>query len=199
MNKKGMIVDVSHCSDMTAMEAIETSYKPIIASHTGSRTLTYNARLMHDDVLKAMAEKGGVVGVEAAGFAPRTKEHPEASIECTLDHIKYLIELLGVDHVGAGPDTYYGDHAKQYKEGGEKLLRRHHGSRPRSPELPPKFDMYKMRALTPQEHPYVKGLENPSEFINIARGLVRDGYSDSEIAKVMGLNALRVIKACWLR
>jgi microsomal dipeptidase-like Zn-dependent dipeptidase len=44
---------------------------------------------------------------------------------------------------------------------------------------------------------YVKGLESPSEFTNIARGLVRDGYSDTEIAKVMGLNGLRIIEDCW--
>jgi len=43
----------------------------------------------------------------------------------------------------------------------------------------------------------VRGLESPSDFANIARGLVRDGYSDAEIAKVMGLNGLRVIRACW--
>ena len=44
---------------------------------------------------------------------------------------------------------------------------------------------------------YVKGLESPTDFTNIVRGLVRDGYSDGEIAKVMGLNGLRVIRECW--
>jgi len=42
-------------------------------------------------------------------------------------------------------------------------------------------------------------MENPAEVVNVAKGLIRDGYSDSEIAKVMGFNALRVIKACWPR
>jgi microsomal dipeptidase-like Zn-dependent dipeptidase len=44
---------------------------------------------------------------------------------------------------------------------------------------------------------HVKGLESPTDFPNIVRGLVRDGYSNTEIAKVMGLNGLRVIEACW--
>ena len=48
-----------------------------------------------------------------------------------------------------------------------------------------------------KELDHIKGLESPSDFANIARGMVRDGYSDQEIAKVMGLNGLRVIKACW--
>lgn len=197
MNKTGIIIDVSHCSDLTAKEAAEASAKPIMASHVGSRTLTYNKRMLPDDVLQTIAERGGLVGAEAAGFAPRTQKHPEATIECTLDHIKYLIELLGIDHVGGGPDSFYGDHAQMYKESGEARHRRPSDARPWPGELPPRLNSYEMRAKTPPEHPYVQGLENPGEFINIAKGLIRDGYSDDEIAKVMGLNALKIMKTCW--
>ncbi|MGD0804882.1 MAG: membrane dipeptidase [Candidatus Bathyarchaeia archaeon] len=197
MNKLGIIVDVAHCSDLTAKDAAEGSQKPIMASHVGSRALMYNKRMLPDPVLQAIAERGGLVGVEAAGFAPRTKNHPEATIECTLDHIKYLIDLLGVDHVGGGPDTFYGDHALMYKESGESRRPRPSDSRQRRADIPPRLDFYEMRAKTPPEHPHVQGLENPGEFINIAKGLIRDGYSDGEIAKVMGLNALRMMKDCW--
>jgi membrane dipeptidase len=197
MNKTGIIIDVSHCSDLTALEAAEASDKPIIASHVGSRTLTDNMRMLPDDVLQLIAEKGGVIGVEAAGFAPRTEENPDSTIECTLDHIKYLIDLMGVDHVSGGPDTFYGNHALMYKEGGERSKPKPSYNRYRDPNLPELFDAYEMRAKTPKEHPHVQGLENPGEYVNIAKGLIRDGYSDNEIAKVMGLNTLRVIKACW--
>ena len=197
MNKTGIIIDVSHCSDLTALEAAEASDKPIIASHVGSRTLTNNMRMLPDDVLKTIAEKGGVIGVEAGGFAPRTEQHPEATIECILDHIKYLIDLLGVDHVGGGPDTFWGDHPRMYKDVGESRIRRPSDDRPRSLDLPPRFNTYEMRAKSPSEQPYVQGLENPGEFINIAKGLIRDGYSENEIKKVMGINALRIMKTCW--
>jgi len=197
MNKTGLIIDVSHCSDLTALETAEASDKPIIASHVGSRTLTNNMRMLPDEVLKTIAEKGGLIGVEVGGFAPRTKQHPEATIECALDHIKYLIETLGADHVGGGPDTFWGDHPRMYKEGGESRKKRPSDDRSRSPNLPPKFDMYELRAKLPLEQPYVRGLENPGEFTNIAKGLIRDGYSENEIKKVMGLNALRIMKTCW--
>ena len=197
MNKTGVIIDVSHAGDTTAMDAVEASGKPLLISHVGSRTLTDNARMLPDDVLQVCAEKGGVVGVEVAGFAPRTKKHPEASIECLLEHLEYLIDLLGVDHVGAGPDTLWGDHQGLYRQGPlgtvNKPKGRGHHQRPRPPEMPEVFDSGEMV----RDLDYVKGLESPTDFSNIARGLVRDGYSDAEIAKVMGLNGLRVIEACW--
>jgi len=197
MNKTGVVIDVSHAGDRTAMDAVEVSDKPLLISHVGSRALTDNARMLPDDVLQACAEKGGVVGVEVAGFAPRTEKHPEASIECLLEHMEYLIALLGVDHVGAGPDTLWGDHAGLYRQGPvgtvNKRLGTGHYPRERPRDMPTVFDSGEMV----RDLDYVKGLESPTDFTNIARGLVRDGYSDAEIAKVMGLNALRVIEACW--
>ena len=197
MNKTGIIIDVSHGGDKTSMDVIETSDKPLCISHVGSRTLTNNARMLPDEVLKACAEKGGLVGGEVAGFAPRTKKSPEASIECILDHIEYLIDLIGVDHIGAGPDTLWGDHARLYRGGpkGTVVERggRGHYTRERPAYLPEIFNTGEMV----KDLDYVKGLESPTEFTNIARGLVRDGYSNVEITKVMGLNGLRIIKECW--
>jgi membrane dipeptidase len=197
MNKTGIIIDVSHASDNTAMDTVEASDKPLCISHCGSRTLTNNARMLPDEVYQAMAEKGGIVGVEVAGFAPRTKKNPEGTVECLLEHLEYLVDLLGVDYVGAGPDTLWGDHAGLYRGGpkGTVVPRQGigHYERTRPPELPEIFDAGEMV----KDLDYIGGLESPSDFANIAKGLVRDGYSDDEIAKVMGLNGLRVIKACW--
>jgi membrane dipeptidase len=138
-----------------------------------------------------------VVGVEVAGFAPRTKQHPEASIECLLDHLKYLMKLLGSEHVGAGPDTLWGDHQSLYRNGPIHEIRprvaKGHYKRLRPSNLTPAHNS----AEEVKDLDYVKGLESPSDFTNIARGLVRDGFSDHEITKIMGLNGLRIIKACW--
>ena len=199
MNRIGLMPEVSHAGDTTARETIEASDKPIIISHAGSRTLFNNVRMFPDDILSILAERGGVIGVEIAGFAPRTKKHPDATIECMLDHIYHLIEVLGVDHVGIGPDTYFGDHAEIYKRRvWEPSLKMPSARRPRNPNLPPKFSMYELRATTPPAHPFCQGFENPGHFRNVVKGMVRDGYSDGEIAKVMGLNAMRVIKA-WFK
>jgi len=197
MNKTGIIIDVSHAGDRTAMETVEASDKPLCISHCGSRTLTNNARMLPDEVYQACAEKDGLVGLEVAGFAPRTKKHPEASIEVLLEHLEYLVELLGADYVGAGPDTLWGDHAGLYRGAPIGTVKPRLGigryAKQRPPELPELFNSSEMV----RDLDYVKGLESPSEFTNIARGLVRDGYSDDDVAKIMGLNGLRVIKACW--
>jgi membrane dipeptidase len=197
MNKTGIIVDVSHAGAKTAMDAIEASNKPVLISHCGSRTLTFNVRMLPDEVLEVCAEKEGVVGVETAGFAPRTKKHPDASIECLMEHLEYLIDLLGADHVGVGPDTLYGDHAAMYRNGPVGTVRPRgadgHFKRERPKDLPDEFNHTEMV----RDLDYVKGLESPSDFTNVIRGLVRDGYSDVVIKKVMGQNALRLIKKCW--
>lgn len=192
MNKTGIILDVSHTGDRTALETVEASSKPIIISHCGSRTLTNSARMFPDEVLQSCSEKKGVVGVEVAGFAPRTEKNPEASIECLLEHIEYLMDLLGTNHVGVGPDTFFGDHAAMYRASGVRPANGHY-KRERPLILPPNFSASELA----QGLDYIKGLESPAEFSNVIRGLVRDGYSDQEIAKVIGLNALRVIKECW--
>jgi membrane dipeptidase len=201
MNKTGVILDVSHAGDRTALEAIEASDKPVLVSHCGTRTLTTErgARMLPDNVYRAMAEKGGVVGIEVAGHAPRTKKNPDPSIECLLEHMTYLIDLLGINHVGAGPDTLYGDHMALYRRGPKGVINRPKGTghyrRKRPDSLPEYCDAGDMV----ENDDYVKGLESPSDFGNIIKGLVRDGYSDKEIGKVMGLNGLRVIKKCWPR
>jgi membrane dipeptidase len=172
MNKTGVIIDASHAGDRTAMEIVEASDKPLCMSHCGSRTLTNNARMLPDEVYQAMAEKGGIVGMEVAGFAPRTKKNPEGSIECLLEHLEYLVDLLGVDYVGVGPDTLWGDHAGLYRGGPIGTVRprlgrgRYHRDRPS--ELPEIFASGEMV----KDLDYIKGLESPS-------------------------NGLRVIKACW--
>ena len=153
--------------------------------------------MLPDDVLQACAEKDGVIGLEVAGHAPRTKKNPDPTIECLLEHMEYLIDLLGVDYVGAGPDTLYGDHASLYRLApkGELGSRGARGHRPRP--RPSSLPEYMTAGEIAVDIDYVDGLESPTDFTNIIRGLVRDGYSDTEIAKVIGLNGLRVIKTCW--
>ncbi len=192
MNKTGIIIDVSHCGDITSKQAIEASDKPVLISHRGSRTLTTTTRMLPDETLKACAERGGVIGLEVAGFGLWTKKHPESTIEGLLEQVEYLVDLLGSDHVGIGPDSGFSDHAAGYREAAP--ARGHYvRQRPKGPVQ----THAEWRASVVKDLDYVKGLENPVEFSNVIRGLIRDGLSDAEIAKVMGQNGLRVIKACW--
>lgn len=183
MNKLGMTIDVSHCGDQTARDVIEASSQPIFITHVGARALWDINRLMPDDVLKACAEKGGVIGVEAAPHTTLTKNHPNHSIESVMEHFEYIANLVGIDHVAFGLDTLFGDHVGLHHAFAEALSigASHQG---------PKFD----------EVEYVKGLENPAEaYPNVIRWLVKHGYSRKDIRKVMGENILRVLKETWVK
>lgn len=103
----------------------------------------------------------------------------EHSIELVMRHFTYCVDLVGVDHVSFGPDTFFGDHAASYALPIGGLL--------------VSGDTDYDRVVPP----YVKGLENIGEFPNVVRWLVRHGWSDDEIAKVIGGNTLRVLEAAW--
>ena len=180
MNRVGMAIDLAHVGDATSLDAIEASDKPVFITHAGSRTVWRTKRMKPDEVLHAMAEKGGVIGLEAAPHTTLSETHPRHTIESVMDHFKYLEKLIGLDHVAFGPDTLFGDHV-----GLHRLF---------SKELSISQINTGMKYPTVE---YVDGLENPSEFPNIIRWLVREGYSDQDIAKVIGENILRVLSQVW--
>ncbi|KON29885.1 diguanylate cyclase [miscellaneous Crenarchaeota group-15 archaeon DG-45] len=194
MNKVGMLIDVSHTGDQTALDTIEASGRPIVISHCGARSLTPSTRMFPDEVLRALADAGGVLGVETAGFGLRTRKHPEGDLEGYMEHIEHCIGLMGIDHVGCGPDTLYGDHAGLYRIRAEQRRNGGFGHYERPNPPPARHDSAGMV----REVEYIRGLENPTEAVqNIVRWLVKHGYSDGEIAKIVGGNALRLLRAVW--
>jgi membrane dipeptidase len=191
MNKVKMLIDVSHVSDQTALDAIEASKKPIMISHAGARALLPIRRLFPDEVFQALAEKNGVIGIEAAPGYTATKDNPIPSIDTYMEHLEYCVNLMGIDHVGCGPDTLYGDHVGLYRLGEERQNTAGLGH-----YIRPGFvgDGSNVETLPD----YVKGMENPTECLqNITRWLVKHGYSDQEIAKIIGGNILRLLKQVW--
>ncbi|MFX1516714.1 MAG: dipeptidase [Promethearchaeota archaeon] len=191
MNKVNILIDISHVSDQTALDAIETSKEPIIISHCGARALNPIARMFPDEVLQALAETDGVIGIEAAPGFTATKNNPIPSIDTYMEHVEYCIDLMGIDFVGCGPDTLYGDHVGLYRFGERelKLAGLGHYSRP---------DKRGDGLVVDTLPDYVKGMENPTECLrNITRWMVKHGYSDQEIAKIIGGNALRLLKRVW--
>jgi membrane dipeptidase len=189
MNRVGMLVDFGHTNDRTALETIEASDKPIYDSHSGPGAIA-QGHTKGDEVLQALAERGGVLGVGGAGRGLRTEKQPVGSIESYMECVEYCINLMGVDHVGVGPDTLYGDHQGLYKYWFARRLGHHRrpGREAEAPwPIPPGVE----------DPGYVRGLENPNEVVNVARWMIKNGYTDEEIAKVMGQNALRLLEEVW--
>jgi membrane dipeptidase len=183
MNQLGMTIDTAHCGDKTARDVIEYSEQPTVISHVGARALWNTRRMMPDDVFKACTEKGGVIGVEAAPHTTLTETHPRHSIESYMEHLEYIANLVGIDHVACGPDTLFGDHVGLHYAFASQLSI---GSAHAGVEY--------------EEVEYVEGLENPAEVMpNVIRWLVKHGYSDDDIARVAGRNVLRVLQQTWAR
>ncbi|MGF7430783.1 dipeptidase [Thermoanaerobacterium thermosaccharolyticum] len=102
MNRLGMIVDVSHLNQRGFWDAINLCEKPLIASHSDCKALCRHPRNLSDDQIKAIAAKGGVIGIN---FCPNfLRDDDNASIEDVLDHIEHIVNLVGINHVGFGSD-----------------------------------------------------------------------------------------------
>lgn len=180
MNRLGMLIDVSHAGDRTSLDTIRASRAPVVISHSGSRELWPISKCKPDEVIRACAERGGVIGIEAApGTTMVRPDLVTASIDTFMAHFVYCTDLVGIDAVTFGPDTFFGDHAGSYGIPSGALLASGDSD----------YD-----AIVPE---YVVGLENIGEYPNIVRWLVKHGYTDDEIVKAIGGNTLRVLREAW--
>jgi membrane dipeptidase len=183
MNQLGIAIDISHANDATSLDTIKASSDPIFITHAGARTLWDSPRLKPDEIIRACADKGGVIGIEAAPHTTISQKNPRHSIESFMEHFEYCAELVGIDHVAFGPDVLFGDHVGL------------HGA------LREALSLSASKGTTPYPQvEFVDGIENPAEaFPNIVRWLVTHGYSDEDIAKAVGGNIMRVLDEVWAR
>jgi membrane dipeptidase len=103
MNRAGMAIDVSHCCERTSLDALDASTRPVLITHSNCRALVHHPRCKSDAVIRAMAAKGGVIGISVlplmvSGGRP-------ATFDDILDHFDHVARLVGVEHVGLGSDT----------------------------------------------------------------------------------------------
>lgn len=178
MNKLGILVDASHASDGTTLDICDSSDDPVVLTHNGAQSLLDIRRLDPDHVLEAVAETGGVIGLQSAPHNMASPSHPTHSLASIMDHFEHIVDLVGIDHVSFGPDTLYGDH---------RALHRYMGKN---------YDKYP--DWQDLEFEYVKGFENPTEaWHNIVRWLVKEGYGDDDVRRVLGGNTVRVLENVW--
>lgn len=101
MNRLGMLIDVSHISEPGFWDVIETTDKPIIASHSTCTAVCNHPRNLTDDQIKAVDQGGGVIGLT---FVPRFVASEDPTLEDFLDHIDHAVQLVGPQVVGIGSD-----------------------------------------------------------------------------------------------
>jgi len=180
MNKIGVIVDVSHCGWRTSREAAEVSDRPIVASHTTCEAIHEHIRSKPDSVIRAIVNKGGLIGICCIpGFLGG-----KGNIAKMMEHIDYAVKTFGADHVAIGTDVAY--ISRMAAEQNKKLPKRR------------KTRNGWERLWPAGSYPTLWGESKLSmawtNWPLFTVGLVQLGYSDSDIQKILGGNALRVAR-----
>ena len=107
MQRIGMIVDISHLSDAGFYDMLKYTDKPFVASHSNARTIGGHSRNMTDDMIKKMAERGGVLGMNyCAGFLSMEQDYDKAqgTVEMIVDHLRHIKKIAGCECMGLGSD-----------------------------------------------------------------------------------------------
>ena len=183
MNALGIAVDLSHCGVQTTADGIAASTKPPLITHSGCREVYRHPRSKEDRELKAMAEKGGVLGVY---FMPFIGPGPGApTVEMLMRQIDHAIKICGVDHVGIGSDlstTPIEETAEYLREAKSFVDNRARRGIAAPDETRPLF---------------IPELNHPRRLEGVVRGMRQRKYSTEVIEKVIGGNFHRVLKEIW--
>ncbi len=179
MNRVGVIVDVAHSGWRTSLEAAKASRKPMVASHTVCAELRNHIRAKPDEVIKAICDTGGVIGIcWISSFLGGS-----GGLDALLDHIDYAVKKFGIDHVAIGTDVA---HTSQYAAAAAKGIPSRGRRRNRFASLWPEG------ALGGQWPKAVSlGWTN---WPLVTIGLVQRGYQEEAIRKILGQNILRVCR-----
>lgn len=178
LNRLGLVVDVSHCAPQVTTDAINYSKGPIMITHSNPKGLINHVRNKTDEQIKALAAKGGVMGVNAWSRLCEVKKGVRPTFEDFLDMIDYMVKLVGSDHVSLGLDMTPFWPKEEYEYWAQLY-----------PELRAKGGFFERCIFTNKE-----GIDDVSQMPEITKGLVTRGYSDRDIEKILGLNFLRIFR-----
>jgi len=178
------LLDLSHGGARTMAEAAAFAKRPLVISHTGARALTDHPRNVADDTIKAVADKGGVVGVYFMPFLT-LDSHPKAAD--VIAHVEHVANVAGEDHVGIGTDNGVLPTTLD-AETIEKLKKW-------------QLDRIKAGIAAPGEavgvYPLVEEYNSVDRYERFANDLAKRGWSQSRLEKLMGGNFLRVYRDAW--
>ncbi len=179
-----VIADLSHSGERLCLDALAASPRPVAITHTGCRALADLRRNKADQELRAVAERGGFIGIY---FMPFLTTGRNATLDDVVAHLEHAIQVAGEDHVGLGTDTTFSayDDMAHFKLEFAKLIayRRQTG--------------ISAAGEAPDIYPFVDELLGPEQFRTLAARLAQRGHSPSRIDKILGLNFLRFAQSVW--
>jgi len=188
MNRLGIIVDLAHTGWQTCLDTAKISTRPVVVSHSAAWALSEHIRCKTDEVMQAVVDTGGTIGItNIPRFLGRTGD-----IAALLDHIDYVTQKFGVDSVTIGTDK--GFRFPDAAEAEKQLLPRGRKRARWNGLWPPGQEVYTPEWQKPEQVQSMIWTNWPLFTV----GLVQRGYSDDDIAKIIGGNLLRVARQVWI-
>ena len=183
MNRLGIAVDLSHANAATTADALSISRQPPVMTHAGCAAVYAHPRSKSDDQLRALAARGGVVGIFDLPYLSASPHQP--TIDDYMAHLVHALEIAGEDHVGIGSDVGiepFDTSPKGMSEFAKQLEERRKAG---------------LSAPGEDRPTYVVGLNVPRRIEIIADRLLKRGYSAAATEKVVGGNFARVFTQIW--
>lgn len=188
-NRVGMLIDCTHIGRRASLDIIERSSQPVVFSHSNPKAVADNPRNIDDEQIKSCVARGGVIGLCTWGpIVQRKGRTNRPTVEDFIDHVDYVAHLTGsTDHIGVGTDMSLGtypDH--EHDPWGE-------------PEYPSPSAAYDENISADVRSPLraIEGFDNYPQVLNLIDHLLKRGYSDQDIHKILGENFLRVFGQVW--
>ena len=180
-NRYGMLVDVSHTGERTALDAIERSSQPVLSTHSVAMAIAKYQRSLEDSVIKAIAQSGGVCSINSVGAFVDTSNPDIVTTDMLFRHIDYMVNLVGIDHVGYGSDfipdiTFTADGMQT--SFGQAIF----------PDGGYSFKAGEKGFPTPASYQILPALVDK---------LLENGYSEEDCVKFIGGNNYRVMSQVW--
>lgn len=170
LESNDILLDLSHAGPRTASEALDASSQPVVFSHSNAKSLHDHPRNISDELITSAADTGGVVGI--AAYAPLVSD--DVTLDDYVDHIEYVVDLVGINHVALGCDL-----------GGDT------------------WDTYPQLLIDDPDFPDIGGPRRVPDLVtyadmpNLTVKLVERGFSRESIEAIMGENLLRVYEEVW--
>lgn len=169
-NDTGIVIDCSHVSYRTSMEIMSLSSFPVVFSHSNPAALLSHPRNILDEQIQACAATGGVVGINGVGIFLGNND---VSSEKIVEHIDYVVQKVGAEHVGIGLDCLFGHDELN-------VLVKNNPS------------------VFPAKHGFGEvAIAEPEQFVEIERLLVLKGYAEKDINNILGENFFRMAGVVW--
>jgi membrane dipeptidase len=169
-NRVGMILDCTHVGFKSSMEIIEASAEPVMFSHSNVRSICDHQRNINDEQIKACCARGGIIGV--TGVGKFLSENGTANVADVMRHIRYLIDLVGPDHIALGIDNVY-------------FLDQHYRTISANPDRWPNYPPPPWYYFAPEDVPA------------LIDALQASDLSDQQVQGILGENFLRLASRVW--